>query len=363
MAFQKIDMQTPTCCGTAPMQNTIADTHFIIGRLALSGGEVPLVPTRLSWRDHWGTFKARWDINRMNYLVQPGLYGVGNPTPDSPVLVSANYKMSFDYLRRELSGIDAWILVIDTKGVNVWCAAGKGTFGTEEIVNRIALVNLAGVVAHKNIIVPQLGAPGVSAHQVKQRSGFKVIYGPVRAVDLPAFIKSGMRATPEMRKVKFNLIDRLVLTPVELVAVIRPLSIAALLLLLLQVAGLLTVTWDMVYPYLGAVLVGAVAVPALLPLIPGRSFAWKGWVAGVIWVLLVAWLKGWYGGGLPYILQAVGYLGILPAISAYLALNFTGASTYTSLSGVQKEMKAAIPCMIAVFCLGIAAFGLGTIIK
>ncbi|MGE5390278.1 MAG: mercury methylation corrinoid protein HgcA [Deltaproteobacteria bacterium] len=363
MAFQKIDMQTPVCCGTAPMQNTIADTHFIIGRLAVSGGEVPLVSTRLSWRDHWGTFKARWDINRMNYLVQPGLYGVGNPTPDSPVLVSANYKMSFDYLRRELCGIDAWILVIDTKGVNVWCAAGKGTFGTEEIVRRIDLVNLAGIVAHRTIIVPQLGAPGVSGHKVKQQSGFKVVYGPVRAADLPVFIKSGMKASPAMRQVNFDLVDRLVLTPVELVGVIRPLSIAALLLLTLQVAGFLTVSWDMVYPYLGAILTGAVGVPLLLPIIPGCSFAWKGWLLGAIWALLVIWLNGWQWSGWGNILQAVGYLGILPVISAYLALNFTGASTYTSLSGVQKEMKTALPAMAIVFCLGIAAFGVVWIVK
>jgi len=363
VAFQKIDMQTGSCCGAVPIQNNIADAPWIIGRLAVAGGEVPIVSTRLTWRDHWGTWKARWDINRMNYLVQPGLYGVGNPKPDSPVLVSANYKMSFDYLRRELTGFDAWILVIDTKGVNVWCAAGKGTFGTDEIVRRIALVNLEGIVAHKTIIIPQLGAPGVSAHQVKQQSGFRVVYGPVRAADLPEFIKSGMKATPAMRKVNFNLIDRMVVTPVELVAIIRPLSIAALLLLTLQLAGILTVSWDMVYPYLGVALVGIVGVPLLLPLIPGRSFAWKGWLLGVLWALLVIWLKGWQWSNSHSILQAVGYLGILPAISAYLALNFTGASTYTSLSGVQKEMKAALPAMAVVLCLGIAALGIGVFVK
>lgn len=363
MAFQKIDMQASACCGPAPMQNNIADTHYIIGRLAVSGGEVPLVSTKLNWRDHWGTWKARWDINRMNHQVQPGLYGVGNPKPDSPVLVSANYKMSFDFLRRELEGIDAWIMVIDTKGVNVWCAAGKGTFGTEEIINRIALVNLAGIVNHKTIIVPQLGAPGVSAHQVKGRSGFRVIYGPVRAADLPVFIKSGMKATSAMREVNFNLFDRLVLAPVELVAVINPLSIAALILLTLQVAGLMTVSWAMVYPYLGAIVAGTVGFPLLLPIIPGRSFAWKGWLLGTLWALLVIWLRGWQWSNWFNFLQAVGYLGILPVISAYLALNFTGASTYTSLSGVQKEMKAALPAMAIVLCLGIAALGVGFFAK
>ena len=56
---------------------------------------------------------------------------------ESPVLVSANYKLSFDCLRSELTGFNAWMLVLDTRGVNVWCSAGKGTFGTNEIVGRV----------------------------------------------------------------------------------------------------------------------------------------------------------------------------------------------------------------------------------
>ena len=80
-----------------------------------------------------------------------------------------------------LAGVDAWILVLDTKGINVWCAAGKGTFGTGELVHRIGSVGLAGIVSHRKIIVPQLGAPGVSWPEVLRRSGFTVEYGPVRA--------------------------------------------------------------------------------------------------------------------------------------------------------------------------------------
>ena len=79
----------------------------------------------------------------MDYRVEPGLYAVGSPTADSPVLVSANYKMSFDRLRSALPGVDAWILVLDTKGINVWCAAGKGTFGTDELVRRIEAARAA----------------------------------------------------------------------------------------------------------------------------------------------------------------------------------------------------------------------------
>ena len=177
--------------------------------------------TQLTINDILGSWKARWGINRMNFKVEPGLYSVGNPDSSSPVLVTANYKMSFDSLRKELNGLDAWILVLDTKGINVWCAAGKGTFGTRELINRIAIVQLEKVVSHKTLILPQLGAPGISAHEVSKYSGFKVIYGPVKAKDVKEFINSGMKATAEMRTVKFSAYDRLVLTPVELVSTFK----------------------------------------------------------------------------------------------------------------------------------------------
>ena len=78
----------------------------------------------------------------MGHRVEPGLYSLGNPTSESPVFVTANYTLSFDALRSALKGIDGYILVLDTQGVNVWCAAGKGTFGTDELVKRIEATRL-----------------------------------------------------------------------------------------------------------------------------------------------------------------------------------------------------------------------------
>lgn len=167
--------------------------------------------------DYWGAVKVRLGMNRMGYTVEPGLYGVGEPAGDSPVFVSANYKLSFDHLRRELNEIDSWIMVLDTRGINVWCAAGAGTFGTEEMVNRIESNRLSDLVKHRQLIVPQLGAPGVAAHEVYRLSSFQVIYGPVRAEDIGKFLKNGMKASPDMRRVQFNMGDRLVLIPLELI--------------------------------------------------------------------------------------------------------------------------------------------------
>ena len=102
----------------------------------------------------------------MDYTVEPGIYAVGKPDETSPVLVSANYKLTFDILRKNLSGLDCWLLILDTKGINVWCAAGKGTFGANELVKRIESVVLSKIVKHKKLILPQLGASGVSGYEI-----------------------------------------------------------------------------------------------------------------------------------------------------------------------------------------------------
>ncbi|HHV64847.1 MAG TPA: acetyl-CoA synthase subunit gamma [Peptococcaceae bacterium] len=316
--------------------------------------EIKIMQTsaQLTFQDKLGAWKARWGINRMNYKVEPGLYRLGNPNENSPVLVTANYKLTFDSLRKELSGLDTWILVLDTKGINVWCAAGKGTFGSNELINRMAIVQLDKIVAHRTLILPQLGAPGVSAHEVTKYTGFKVIYGPVRAKDIKEFIQSGMKATPEMRTLKFSVYDRLVLTPIEFVGTIKPSLIIFGVLFLLNLMGLGPFGLVDFYGYMGAVIIGCVLTPVLLPFIPGRAFAWKGWLLGLVWAILVNWLNGWPSNPQYSLLQALGYVLVFPAVSAFLAMNFTGSSTYTSLSGVLKEMRIAVPAIIISIVIG-----------
>lgn len=336
--------------------------------MQISGREFKIFQTtaELTFSDRLGTWKARWGINRMNFKVEPGLYSLGKPDSNSPVLVSANYKMSFDSLRKELIGVDAWILVLDTKGINVWCAAGKGTFGTQELINRIAIAQLEKVVSHKTVIVPQLGASGISAHQVAKLSGFKVVFGPVRAKDLKEFLDLEMKATSDMRTVKFTAYDRLVLTPIELVATLKFSLMIFGGLFLLNLLGLGPFGRVDFYAYVGAVLVGCVLTPVLLPWIPGRAFAWKGWLLGFIWAIIVNVLNGWNGWtAIPQysILKALGYIFVLPAVAAFLAMNFTGSSTFTSFSGVLEEMRKAVPAIIISIVLGVVLLLVNSFIK
>lgn len=328
--------------------------RWIVGRVDSAAGAVPQVKTSLGLSDHLGTWRARWGIARMHYAIEPGLYAVGKPSDECPVFVSANYKMSFDRLRSQLTGIDAWILVLDTKGINVWCAAGKGTFGTAEIVRQIEATRLPQIVSHRRLIVPQLGAPGVAAHDVTRSSGFRVIYGPVRAEDLRAFLDAGMKATSEMRQVQFPFADRMAVAPVELVIGGKFMLLIAACFFLLAGLGPDGFSW-MRAMTIGAwsalaflaVCVGSIVLtPALLPWLPGRAFAVKGACLGLVFLASAAAYVWYHPGTIDNWLTVAAWCLLMPAIASFLAMNYTGASTYTSLSGVRLEVRLAAPVQI-----------------
>lgn len=350
---QNTEQETGCGCGGENTSCGSETQHWITGHIETPSGKIPQISTKLEWADTLGAWKARWSAFRMDYMVAPGLYCVGTPDANASVLVTANYKMTFDRVREQLGGLNVWLLVLDTKGVNVWCAAGKGTFGTEELISRIAQTGLASIVTHRTVIVPQLGATGVSAHTVKKGSGFRVAYGPVRAADIREYIANGMKATEEMRQVKFTAKDRLVLAPIELVAAIKPTLIIFGVFFILNVVGFGHFSLVDLYAYLGTILIACVLTPLLLPWIPGRAFAFKGFLLGLIWAVGVSFINGFPGmPGFGW-LKAAAYVLILPSISAFIAMNFTGSTTYTSPSGVNKEMKAAIPAMAIAGGLGI----------
>jgi len=302
--------------------------------------------SELTTRDHLDHLAARFRIRRSKHRVEPGLYQLGSPTPDSPVFVTANYTLSFDALRSALQGVDAWILVLDTHGINVWCAAGKGTFGTDELVSRIQETGLKDVVRHRTLILPQLAGPGVAAHLVRKRSGFKVEYGPVRAEDLPEYLGT-QEVTPEMRLVKFTLKDRAVLIPVELVGMLIPLGVATIIVYIL--AGLLPALATAT-----AILAGVVLFPLLLPWLPFRDFSVKGLILGFVVTLpfslamVLTDHRDWLT-----IAAAIMILILLPPITSFISLNFTGSSTFTSRSGVKGEIYAYVPIQAILFGSGL----------
>ena len=319
-------------------------------------------PTVSEWalRDYLGAMAVRLGFRRMRYLQPPGLYALGSPGPDSPVFVSANYKLSFDHLRRALAGMNAWILALDTQGVNVWCAAGKGTFGTDELIRRIRETDLGARSTRRQLILPQLGAPGVAAHEVRKQTGFSVVYGPVYARDIGAFMKAGLVAAPDMRRVHFRWHERLAVAPLELVVHFRKMLLAGLV-----IAGLAGVSAQG-FSWTAARAVGGVALaawalsyaaagflgPLLLPWLPGRPFAIKGACLGAALAALGVWAAApdWPA------LRIAAWALLVSAAVSHLLLNFTGSTTFTSPSGARREVRLALPAQMAAGLIGLAAW-------
>lgn len=344
------------CCPAPPagasaerISEEFKNFSWFTGVKETPAGPVPIVSGEITFKEKMRQIKSRISSFRMHFTVKPGLYAAGNPGSESDIFATANYGLSFDHLRRALKGIDAWILVLDTAGINVWCAAGKGTFGTEELISRIKISGIDKCADHKRIILPQLGAPGINSGEVRKRTGFTVKFGPVLADDIREYIDNGYSGTPEMRRVKFTFKDRGVLVPMEINMAKKGFlyfAAGSLLYSSLTPEGLLfreltTTGAPLIYAGMTSLFAGGVITPLFLPYIPFRSFAAKGVITGAAIVTALNYFTSMFKTENFYFTCAVPIIIIL--LSSYIALQFTGATTYTSLSGVKKEIKYSIP--------------------
>jgi acetyl-CoA decarbonylase/synthase complex subunit gamma len=161
--------------------------------------------------------------------------------------------------------------------------------------------------------------------------------------------------------VQFPLLDRLVLIPVELVQWSRYVLFLMIVLFLLAGTHRAGYSWELAVRLgtraalfvLIAALGGAALAPLLLPWLPGRAFSIKGAILGGVLfggLLVTGWLPL---VGAANVVTAAAWFLLMPAIAAFLTMNFTGASTYTSLSGVRREMRFAVPAQIAAGSLGL----------
>ena len=199
------------------------------------------------------------------------------------------------------------------------------------------------------MILPQLAAPGVAAHEVERRSGFSVEYGPVRAADLPEYLET-RKATPEMRRVRFDLADRVTLIPVELTTLLLPMLVGR--------GDSCTSSRGRWPPRLPSSPFWPEwrCFPILLPWIPTSDFSSKGFLLGAVVAipfaaaaLLVHPTAVWWSR----LGEALVYLLAMPPVTAFTALNFTGSTTFTSWSQVKREMFTHIPRMAWSFGAGI----------
>lgn len=332
-------------------ENTYSDKHIhhlIEGNIEIKDTSIPILSREISLKDSIGAIGTRLGINRMNYDFPPGLYLIGSYAPSLPVIVTCNYKLTLDILRKSLKGPGYWLLVLDTRGVNVWCAAGKGAFGTEELIYQLVKWDLVGLIGADKIILPQLGASRMTPHIVKSLTGIRVFYGPVDIRDLDEYIDNNYVATENHRTVKFTLKDRLAVSPIETVNSIKYLlPVFAMLYLLYPILNnfvfSLVGAFKLTLPWIIIMLGGTIIFPTLLPLLPFKAFSLNGILVSLPMVLGIINYREWFSlGNDPYQLLAwsIGYM----LYAAYLALNFTGSTTYTSFSAVDYEVRLFKKC-------------------
>lgn len=138
-----------------------------------------------------------------------GLIKIGNPDTNSPVILTCNYHLTVEKVKRALDGIDAYLLVANSRGVNVWCSATGGLFTNHDVISVLKTSGIEEIVDHRNVILPQLAATGIEGDIVQKKTGWKVTWGPVYAKEIPLFIKNNFDKTAEMRKVEFSLVQRI----------------------------------------------------------------------------------------------------------------------------------------------------------
>jgi NAD-dependent dihydropyrimidine dehydrogenase PreA subunit len=224
---------------------------------------------------------ARW----LPHRAPTGLLAVGHPGADSPVLVTANFSLTVKRVRRALAGQDVWLLVANSEGINVWCAAAGGIFTENRVIDAIKVSRLSEKVSHHQIVIPPLAAPGVDREAVKRETGFRCLFGPVYARDIPAYLEARQKKTDRMRRFDFGPRHRL--------DMFLPMNFPVYLLV--------TVVLALVAPGLvpGFTILFWAAVAALyllLDVIPGKTGWGQAMLAALVVVLAWTGIDGYLRG-------------------------------------------------------------------
>jgi NAD-dependent dihydropyrimidine dehydrogenase PreA subunit len=258
---------------------------------------------------------------------------IGNPGRDSPVLLTGNFRLTVERVKRALEGLDAYLLVANSRGVNVWCAATGGLLTNHDVVSVLKTSGIADRVDHRQLILPQLAATGVEGKTVHKKTGWKVVWGPVDATAIPAFLSGGSKTTRAMRTVLFPWRERLEMA----VSWAFPLSLLTLLVLPFWKEGVL--------PLVGLVWALSFLIFLSFPLYEERLHTSAKKVVGFAYTVLA--------GDLSWTLALRWGLSSL-VVLLLLGLDLTG-STPVYKSGLHPDRLMAIRldqdlCKGAAFC-------------
>ncbi|MFO8018416.1 MAG: methyltransferase domain-containing protein [Promethearchaeia archaeon] len=279
-----------------------------------------------------------------NVPIEPGIYQSGNPDKESPIIVTANYYYTYAKVMRNLEGIDAWVLCVDTNGINVWCAARGGDFGNQQLLEAINATNIQDLTDSRTLILPQLAAGGVALPKLPEDPKdfpFSVEYGPIWSKYLKEYLKQegGQRKTPEMKRAKFTLSHRIRAGVTHTTFLFRkifakPLIVIFLALFLLNYFNFINRLWWMGDLILW-LLIPNLLIPIIYPLSQfTRKFIFKGTLFGTINIFLsgfISWVM--YGSLLYSALNSILFFWI----TFFSTMSFSGYTMSTNPRKIQEE--------------------------
>ncbi|MHA1629964.1 MAG: acetyl-CoA decarbonylase/synthase complex subunit gamma [Candidatus Heimdallarchaeota archaeon] len=129
--------------------------------------------------------------------VSAKLYEFGNVSPESPVLLTTNFSLTFFTVTTDIDacGVPCYLLVVDTEGTSVLTAYAANKINEKTIAKSIANARLDEVVAHRKLIIPGFLSP-LSA-KIEDETGWEVLVGPMDSSEIGAFLKTKWRTKNE----------------------------------------------------------------------------------------------------------------------------------------------------------------------
>jgi ubiquinone/menaquinone biosynthesis C-methylase UbiE len=272
--------------------------------------------------------------------IEPGIYESGNPNEESPIIVTANYEFTYIKVMRDLKGLDAWVLCVDSNGINVWCAARGNDFGNIQLLEAIEATGLKYVTQKKILLLPQLSAGGVAIPQLPKYSEkfpFRVRYGPVWSKSIPQFLNENPVKKPDrMKLAKFTVYHRIRAGITHISFLFRKIFILPLigLVILLSILTWFNKLWWVGELSLWIILANTIVV-LFFPISKfTRRFIFKGIFFGIINIVLLGGLSFLIHKDIYYILWQMGFYFW---ITYFSTMSFSGYSMATSPREIQEE--------------------------
>jgi len=318
----------------------------------------PPRPLHLTWLDYLKAVVCWFDAFKRTYAIEPGLYYTGQHYDrEAPLLVTSNYLLTVFLVVRRIRAFNARLLIIDTDGINVWCAAGKGQFSDAEIRKQLDRYDRE-LLTHDTwltLILPKFSLSGVELRALR-RAKIRPLIGPLHAKDLPAYLANPPLQDRDEDRVRFGLQARIFTWLPGLVQFLGYGLVAVIVLLGVELAFGIPAPLGL----LGIAALLATAYPILFPWLPGVRFAVKG-----------IWLATFTSLGL----SALNVGGILPpsdlimavlftfASAIFFALAYTGNSAVSNYSRVRQEIARFLPLDVLLYLGSLAAFVLKGVLR